>query len=53
MIVVVDTGNRVAVHVEGSRSDMAGLQGPAPDGRRTYGLLVVYAQIDPLLDRVE
>ena len=50
---VVDTGKTVAVHVEGSKSDLANVQGPASGGESPDGLFAVYAQIDALLDRVE
>ena len=50
---VVDTGKTVAVHREGSRSDTAKLQGPPSEGDSAYGLLVVYAQMDPVLGNVE
>ena len=50
---VVDTGKLVAVHVEGSRSDLAKLQGPESGGDSPYGLLSVYAQIDAVLESVE
>ena len=49
---VVDTGKTVTVHVEGSRSDMARVQGPAFFGSSIVGLLVVYAHWDPFFDRV-
>lgn len=49
---VVDTGKTEAVHTEGSRSDAAKLQGPAFAGSSPYGLLVLYAQIDPVLESV-
>ena len=50
---VVDTGKTVAVHRKGSRSDIAKLQGPPSGGDSAYGLLVAYAQIDPVLGSVE
>lgn len=50
---VVDTGKTVAVHMEGSKSNLANVQGPASGGESAYGLLAVYAQIDALIDRVE
>ena len=52
MRVVVDTGKTVTVHVEGSRSARAIVQGPAFLGSNTVGLLVVYAHWDPFIDRV-
>lgn len=50
---VVDTGKILAVHMEGSRPDATKLQGPAFGGNNTNGLLVLYAQIDPVLESVE
>ena len=50
---VVDTGKTVAVHIEGSKSNLAKVQGPESGGESAYGSLAVYAQIDALIDRVE